>query len=259
MTNNLLEDVVRSVDGPRRFLRRWDRRVPWIAGLAFLLVVASAGVVLLVGRPATPAAPLPARSVSPPQAAPAGGSQVQRDIAALQATPALTPVTSARYPGIDVATKQSADTYARVFTERLLTQDYRLPRLPLLQWVQSEAAPTSEQSVVGLIPAGLRPRMPLWSVQQAAVPSPAGWAALGRQGAYTTVQVQNVTQPEAWVQAVAGGQTTDQAATERQVDVVLTMHTGKTSTALQASVLLQLEAQPRGYGFVAVLSYTAGA
>jgi len=158
------------------------------------------------------------------------------------------------------------DLYAAAFTRELLTQDYHTSRDDVLAWVQSESAPSTEPLVVGLTPVGLRGRLALWSVQDdtgspAIVPNQTTWAALAARRGYTTVQIQKVTEPVSWADAVAGGEITDPGVTARQVDAQVTLHTtdhGQATTAASSVALtIQLEGPPvrGGYGFVVAAIY----
>ena len=93
------------------------------------------------------------------------------------------------------------------------------------------------------------------------VPSQGDWADLaGRQG-HTTVQVQRVTQPVPWADAVAGGQITDPGVTARQVDAEVTLHiTDHGMAATQrysVALVVNLEGPPvrAGYAFVTAITY----
>jgi hypothetical protein len=178
----------------------------------------------------------------------------------------VTPSTSARYPAVSSQARQQPDLYAAAFTAQLLTQDYRTNRDQLLAWVQSESAQSTEPLVVGLTPVELRARLALWSVQDdtgspAIVPNQRVWAALAARQGYTTVQIQKVTEPVAWADAVAGGQITDPGVTARQIDAEVTLHTTDhghpTTAASSVALTIQLEGPPTrvGYGFVVAVIY----
>jgi hypothetical protein len=213
------------------------------------------------GVPATggsPAAPLP--SLNPSQS-----SAVERGIADLTAFPAVTPSTSTRYPAISAGRKTQPDLYAAAFAAQLLTQDYRAPRGELLRWIQSEAALTSEPTIVALIPPELRGKFAVYSAVASVdgnpvVPQPA-WDSLARKAAYTTVTVRRVIEPLYWSQAVADGRLTDQGVTQREVDADVTLHSlelGKRRTSVSSVALtINLEGPPSrgGYGFVSVDNY----
>ena len=178
----------------------------------------------------------------------------------------VTPSTSARYPAVSSQARQQPDLYAAAFTAQLLTEDYRTNRDQLLAWVQSESAQSTEPLVVGLTPVELRARLALWSVQDdtgspAIVPNQRVWAALAARQGYTTVQIQKVTEPVSWADAVAGGQITDPGVTARQIDAEVTLHTtdhGQSTTAASSVALtVQLEGPPArgGDGVVVAVIY----
>jgi hypothetical protein len=208
----------------------------------------------------TSAAPMP--SLSPIQS-----SAVERGVADLRTFPAVTPSTSPRYPAIAAGRKTQPDLYAAAFAAQLLTQDYRAPRTELLSWIQSEAAPTTEPSIVALIPPALRGKFAVYStlasVDGNPVVSQADWDALTRAAAYTTVTVQRVIEPLYWSQAVADGRLADPGVTQREVDADVTLHyreRGKPRTSVSSVALtINLEGPPTrgGYGFVSVDNYLA--
>jgi hypothetical protein len=193
---------------------------------------------------------------------------LQQSLTRMRAQTPVAPATSSQYPAVSSQARLQPDLYAAAFTRELLTQDYRASRDDVLAWVQSESAQSTEPLVVGLTPVELRPRLALWSVQDdtgspAIVPSRSAWAALAERRAYTTVQIQKVTEPVAWADAVAGGQITDPGVTARQVDAEVTLHTtdrGHPITAASSVALtIQLEGPP-GQGrvrFVVAVIYDA--
>ncbi len=161
-----------------------------------------------------------------------------------------------------------SDLFARAFVTRLLTQDYRRPRMELLAWVQSHSTTSPEPLVMGLIPPDVRDRWAVFSVTDstagaAPVPSASEWDALARLGARTDVEVQRVSQPYAWTSAVASGRITDPGITGREVTALVTLHsveggsprTRTTSVAL----IFNLEGPPTRaqWGFVTLAAYTA--
>jgi len=205
-------------------------------------------------------------SASPvPSLNPSQSSAVERGIADLRAFPPVKPATSRRYPAIAAGKTTQPDVYAAAFAAQLLTQDYRAPRAELLCWIQSESAPTSEPSIVALIPPELRGKFAVYSTVASAdgnpVVSQADWDALSRKAAYTTVSVQRVIEPLYWSQAVAAGRLADPGVTQREVDAAVTLHyleRGKHKTSVSSVALtINLEAPPsRGrYGFVSVDNY----
>jgi hypothetical protein len=163
---------------------------------------------------------------------------------------------------------EQPDLYAAEFVRRLLTQDYRQPRVEHLRWVQAESATTTEPLVIGKVPPELRDRLAVFSATDtgsgpAPIPTATDWEGLGLQHAFTTVVIDRVEEPFAWTNAVASGRITDPGITGRAVAATVTRHThvnGKDATAtFIVSVLLNLEGPPvrRGWGVVAVISYTA--
>jgi hypothetical protein len=193
-------------------------------------------------------------------------SDLQQSLARMRAQVPMAPATSAQYPAVSSQAREQPDLYVAAFTAELLTQDYRTSRDDLLAWVQSESAPSTEPLVVGLTPVSLRGRLALWSVQDdtgspAIVPNRNAWAALAERRGYTTVQIQKVTEPVSWADAVAGGQITDPGVTAREIDAEVTLHTtdnGPPVTAASSVALtIQLEGPPArgGYGFVVAVIY----
>lgn len=177
--------------------------------------------------------------------------------------PPVSPPTEAEPLIAGDATTQP-DLFAAEFVRRLLTQDFRTLRDGHLAWVQSESAATTEQLVVGLVPADLRDRLAVFSVSDAGdgpalVPSAAAWQALGSHTAYDTTTVDQVTEPLAWRNAVAAGRVNDPGVTCRIVAATVTRHEhvgGKnTTTKSSVSVTLNLEGPPTRttWAFVAAL------
>ena len=193
--------------------------------------------------------------------------QLSQDIAGIAALPPVTAATSRRHPPIPAELRGQAALYARSFATELLTQDYRTPRVELLSWIQSESTPSSEPRVVGLVPPALRPRFAIYSLTAALdgsptpVPSEAEWTAWSRVAGYTTVAVQQVTEPAAWSQAVAAGEITDPGVTAQDVDALVTthwLHNGRQASATHSlSISLTLEGPPSrsDYGFVCAVTY----
>lgn len=253
-------------------------RWPGIAVLAVGILVAV--VTLLISRPnhasdapadraAAPSQPEGIRDDAQPPAN--GDARAKADPAAYQLARlrALEPVVaSPATPIITGEAAQQPDLYAAEFTKRLLTQDYRQPRDTHVQWVQAESATTTEPLVIGKVPPELRDRLAIYSVTDAAdapapIPSPAEWAGLAAQDAYTTVSIDRVEEPFAWTNAVASGRISDPGITGRDVAAAVTLHStvdGQPRTA-QYSVGLSLNLQGpptrHTWGFVAAVSYTA--
>lgn len=254
--------------------------------VAAALVLVAGAVTVRSSHPAAPPrgtasarTPVVASGPVPDPTAPAGNSTRgpqslgAADHDALTATlarlGALTPVhpgTSRAHPLISGQAVQQPDLYAAALVRALLTQDYRTPRADLLAWVQAESAPTAEPTVVGLIPAQLRPQLAVASVQEGfdgpgPVPAPGVWDALATQHAHTTVVIGQVSEPVTWSAALATGQISDPGVTARQVDAQVTLH--RTVGAHQASstssvaVTVNLEGPPvrARYGLVAVVTY----
>ena len=200
-----------------------------------------------------------------------GAGAVEADPAAyqLERLRALEPVVAGPATVVIVGeAAQQPDLYAAEFTRRLLTQDYRQPRDAHIQWVQAESATTTEPLVVGKVPPELRDRLAVYTVTDAAdgpapIPSPAEWAGLAAQQAYTTVSIDRVEEPFAWTNAVASGRITDPGITGRDVAATVTVHSaadGRPHIATYSVGLsLNLEGPPTRptWGFVAAVSYTA--
>ena len=250
-------------------------RRTWVLAATALVVLSLVGTVVIAGRHSSATSPghSAARSAGPTESLPGTSSLtaeqqtgLQQSLTQMRAEVPVAPATSRRYPAVSSQARLQPDLYAAAFTRQLLTQDYRTSRDDLLAWVQSESAPSTEPLVVGLTPVGLRGRLALWSVQDdtgspAIVPNRSAWVALSERRGYTTVQVQKVTEPVSWADAVAGGQITDPGVTARQVDAEVTLHTtdnGQHTTAASSVALtVQLEGPPaRGaYGFVVAVIY----
>ena len=251
---------------------------PAIAVLAVGLLVAV--VTLLIARPnhageapadraAMPAQPDGMRDDAQPP--PTGSARAEADPAAyqLERLRALMPVVASPATAVIVGeAAQQPDLYAAEFTRRLLTQDYRQPRGVHVQWVQAESTTTTEPLVIGKVPPELRDRLAVYSVTDAAdgpapIPTPAEWAGLAAQQAYTTVSIDRVEEPFAWTNAVASGRISDPGITGRDVAATVTLHStaeGRPHIATYSVGLsLNLEGPPtrRTWGFVAAVSYTA--
>jgi hypothetical protein len=196
---------------------------------------------------------------------------LEQSLNRMRALAAVEPATSLQYPAVRGQARQQPDLYAAAFAGELLTQDYRTSgRQKLLAWVQSESAQSTDPLVVGLTPAGLRPRMAVTSVQDgvngpAPVPSQSDWARLAGLQGHTTVQILHVSEPVNWASAVANAQITDPGVTARQVDAEVTLQTtdqGKTTLErFSVSLVVNLEGPPvrDGYGFVAAITYNVAA
>ena len=250
-------------------------RKTWVLGAAALVVLSLVAVAVIVGGRSspTPAGHVATRGSSPTTSLPGASSltveqqsDLQQSLTRMRAQIPVTPATSAQNPAVSSQARLQPDLYAATFTRELLTQDYHASRDQLLAWVQSESAQSTEPLVVGLTPVELRTRLALWSVQDdtgspAIVPNQTAWAALATRQGYTTVQVQKVTEPVSWADAVAGGQITDPGVTARQIDAEVTLHTtdhGQPVTAASSVALtIQLEGPPvrGGYGFVVAAIY----
>jgi hypothetical protein len=253
-------------------------RSKWALG-ATVLVVPLVAVAVIAGGRSSPTStghsgvggPSPIASTAPSlqgaRSLTAGQqSDLQQSLTRMRAQIPVAPATSAQYPAVSSQARLQPDLYAAAFTRELLAQDYRASRDDLLAWVQSESARSTEPLVVGLTPVELRARLALWSVQDdtgspAIVPNQTVWAALAARQGYATVQIQRVTEPVSWADAVAGGQITDPGVTARQVDAEVTLHTtdhGHPITAASSVALtIQLEGPPvrGGYGFVVAVIY----
>jgi hypothetical protein len=199
-------------------------------------------------------------SIAPGSDAP----QAEQDVKRLRA---VEPVTASGAPRpISGDQAQQPDLYAAEFVRRLLTQDYRAPRQTHLAWVQAETVQTTEPLVVGLVPAELRDRLAVYSVSDAAegppaVPTEQEWAQLAAAKSYTSVQIQQVTEPLAWTNAVADGRVTDPGITGREVAALVTRHTSGSGVdhvqRFSVAIALNLEGPPvrATWGFVAAVTY----
>lgn len=253
------------------------------AALAALLVtlVLVGGFLTMARQPQNssaatgPAAPVPSPSATVPTAGPSsatGNSADQSgDVLAGQVSRlrALDPVVSPPgAPKITGDASQQPDLYAAEFVRRLLTQDYRQPRRGYLEWVQAEAATTTEPLVVGKVPPELRDRLAVFTVTDAnrgptPIPAPGEWDGLAVQHGYQTASIDRVEEPFAWTNAVASGRISDAGVTARDVSATVTRHTfsngHETTATFSVAVTLNLEGPParREFGFVAVISYTS--
>jgi hypothetical protein len=255
----------------------------WALAAAGLLILVLAAVWIITARQtSTTSAGLPTGEGSRSaglKAQPYGPrsltSQQQREldqsIKAMRAVATVEPATSPQHPAVSGQARQQPDLYAAAFVGELLTQDYRTSsRDELLGWVQSESAQSTDPLVVGLTPAGLRPKMAVASVQDginglAPVPNQSNWAKLADRQGHTSVQIQRVSEPVNWASAVANAQITDPGVTARQVDAEVTLQTtdqGKTTLQrFSVSLVINLEGPPvrDDYGFVAAIIYNAAA
>lgn len=213
-------------------------------------------------QPRVTASASPRVSIAPGSNAPAAEQDLQR-------LRAVTPVKASGAPRpISGDRAHQPDLYAAEFVRRLLTQDYRSPRQTHLAWVQAESAPTTEPLVVGLVPPELRDRLAVYSVSDAAegappVPTEQEWSQLAAAKSYTSVQIQQVTEPLAWTTAVADGRITDPGITGREVAALVTRHTSGAGVhhaqRFSVAIALNLEGPPTRatWGFVAAVSYTS--
>lgn len=256
----------------------------WALGAAGVLIIVLVTMwITTTGHTSTTSADLPVpdgssptlMTAQPPSRPGSMTSEQQREleqsINRMRAVAAVQPATTAQYPAVSGQARQQPDLYAAAFAGELLTQDYRTSsRDELLAWVQSESAQSTDPLVVGLTPAGLRPKMAVASVQDgvnglAPVPSQGNWAKLADRQGHTSVQIQHVSEPVSWASAVANAQITDPGVTARQVDAEVTLQTtdqGKpTLQRFSVSLVINLEGPPvrDGYGFVAAIIYNAAA
>ncbi len=199
-----------------------------------------------------------------PSPSPAATDPLSIDLAALGAVPDVTAAGPGRLEPISGEATTQPDLYAAEFVRRLLTQEYGSPRVDLLAWVQAESALTTEPLVAGLVPAGLRDRLALYSVTaqgtaSAPVPSEAEWQALGTQQAFTTVTIEKVSEPLAWSNAVSAGRISDPGCTARDVAATITIHRGSRAEQVSVALSLILEGPPTQdrWGFVKVVQYDA--
>lgn len=218
------------------------------------------------GGPAHPAPPEPQALVDAGTLSAAERSSLHAVVARLRTMATPHPSTPPTHRPINGQATGQPDLYAAALARGLLTQDYRTPREQLLAWVQGESASTSEPTVVGLIPTGLRPKLATASVQDGfngpgPVPSPGVWDALAAQHGHTTVRIDRVIEPVPWSAAVASGAITDPGVTAREVDATLVLHTtvhGKEhQQTFSTAMTVNLEGPPGrdGYGLVGVVTY----
>lgn len=256
-------------------LRGISARRTWVLAATALVVLSLVAVAVIAGGHSSPTSMghVAVAGLSPTASLPGASSltveqqsDLQQSLARMRAQIPVAPATSTQYPAVSSQAREQPDLYAAAFTRELLAQDYRTSRDDLLAWVQSESAQSTEPLVVGLTPVELRGRLALWSVQDdtgspAIVPNQTVWAALAQRQGNTTVQIQKVTEPGSWADAVAGGQITDPGVTARQVDAEVTLHTtdhGQAITSASSVALtIQLEGPPvrGGYGFVVAAIY----
>jgi len=239
----------------------WGRS-GWRARVIFLALI-GLGIASSVypSQAPSPGSPQVVGPGAPAQGGPYG-SAVDRDLAQMRAMATPEPATSRAHPAISDEARSQADLYAGGFVQQLLTQDYRTPRVAKLAWVQAESAQSSERLVVGLVPAELRPRMAVWSVQHSgatdqAVPPAQVWAALGQAGGFTRVRIVSVTVPGGWAQAVTDGQITDSDTTAREVTAVVDLHTTTAGRAVlrQYGVTARLHLAGPPFGFVSLVTF----
>lgn len=211
----------------------------------------------------------PRATATSPRASIAPGSDALAAEQDLKRLRAVEPVKASGAPRpISGDQAHQPDLYAAEFVRRLLTQDYRSPRETHLAWVQAESAETTEPLVVGLVPPELRDWLAVYSVSDAAngaspVPTEQEWKQLAAVGSYTSVQIQHVTEPLAWTNAVADGRITDPGITGREVAALVTRHTSRSGTdhaqRFSVAMTLNLEGPPARatWGFVAVVTYAS--
>ncbi|MEP6855779.1 MAG: hypothetical protein ABJA33_09935, partial [Pedococcus sp.] len=208
----------------------------------------------------------PTASTRPPDAPHPDSPAEEQDLKGLRA---VAPVTSeSPLPPIAGDQVHQPDLYAAEFVRRLLTQDFRSPRQAHLAWVQAESAQSIEPLVVGLVPADLRDRLAVYSVTDTAngpapVPSDQEWLQLAATKTFTTVQIQRVTEPLAWTNAVADGRITDPGVTGREVAALVTRHTNGSGPdhvqRFSVDLTLNLEGPPSRatWGFVTAVTFTS--
>jgi hypothetical protein len=171
-------------------------------------------------------------------------------------------------PPISGELAQHPDLYAAEFVRGLLTQDFRSQRQAHLAWVQAESAQTTEPLVVGLVPPQLRDRLAVYSVIDrtngaSAIPTEQEWRQLAATRAVDTVEIQRVTEPFAWTNAVAAGRISDPGITGREVDALVTRHTPGTpegeAAKFSVAITLNLEGPPvrPAWGFVTAVTFNA--
>lgn len=208
----------------------------------------------------------PGADPSPQQLSTGDRESLKETVARLRSMPRTTPATSGAHRPIRGSASQQPDLYAAEFARRLLTQDYRSTRSAMLAWVQSESAQSTEPTVIGLVPANLRDKLAVASVQEGfdgpgPVPAPGVWDTLADRHGRTSVVIQRVVEPVAWSSAVANGTITDPGVTAREVDAKVTLHTrdhGRTKEQrYSVALMLNLEGPPvrDHYGLVTVIRY----
>lgn len=242
-----------------RYPRDRGMRVAVAALLAVLLVAATAVVIGIVHGARS------GDSAAQSEVVPSAASGSPEPVAITVAT-GIPSVASEAAAASDVT--QGPDEFARAFAAGLLNQDFRIPRSALLAWVQAHSAVSPEPLVMGLIPPPARPTWAVASVTDAsggtaAIPDRDEWARLATLSAHQDVDIQRVSEPYAWVAAVAAGKITDPGVTAREVVAVVTRHPfegGQPRSARSSVVLdINLEGPPtRGtWAFVTLVTYTS--
>jgi hypothetical protein len=254
-----------------------DRRVTIAACATIGLLTLACGTVLHHTSPPTVGSeagqthqrPRVTATTTPSRASSAPGTDAHAAEQDLKHLRAVEPVKARGAPRpISGDRAHQPDLYAAEFVRRLLTQDYRSPRQTHLAWVQTESAQTTEPLVVGLVPPELRDRLAVYSVSDAAdgpspVPTEQEWGQLAAAGSYTSVQIQHVTEPLAWTNAVADGRITDPGITGREVAALVTRHTsgpgGDRPQRFSVAMTLNLEGPPARatWGFVTAVTYAS--
>ena len=198
---------------------------------------------------------------------PSGQAQAVADeVAQLRSSQQVQPRISSLRSHIAGEARLQPDLYAAAFVKELLTQNYMTARDDLLGWVQAESATTTEPTVIGLIPAELRPKWAVFSVSSGPttpIPTATEWARLGQRQGRTTVEIQRVTEPVPWSTAVAAGEISDPGVTAREVTALVTLHTTEAGVerriVTSVALTMNLEGPPalQGWGFVGAITYDA--
>lgn len=256
----------------------WRALRPYLIAASVVVLLLAVGGVAALSRPDDAHSEQSGRAASPTAVVSASPTPFDRESPAAERDPVASELDRLRAaapvaPGpvgrrITGEAAQQPDLYAAEFVRRLLTQDYRTPRVDHLAWVQSESAQTSEPLVVGLVPKELRGQLAVHSVTDAvdqtpAIPSENAWTGLGLLDAYTTVHIERVEEPMAWSTAVSSGRISDPGITGRQVSATVTLHYVKggrrVSSTSSVAMTLNLQGPPsrQSWGFVVSVTYSS--
>lgn len=244
--------------------------------LAALAAFAVLGIVLPSGHgtPHRMAHTVPAQQTVTANTDTAGGAQGSkvlsaRELAQLDAAPAVAPATTALLPPIPASERTQPDLYARAFFTALFAHPYAgTSREDMLAWVQAQQAVTT--FVTGGTPAQ-RNRLlvesasdPAWSNDGfATLPDQSTWAqaSAGRMSVHLD-RLTCITPPD-WEAAITDGSITDPGLTERLVSANMTTtwtHGGQRQTQkISVALTLLLEGPPTTaeYGIVVIADTNA--